>query len=127
MRNAISQSQPQLLEEYAAAMTSAQGRDLLRFLYRYGRSLKRYSFELRNKGYLRTARYKVDNQWLFAFIVNRANVLFYIRKAGRLHPGASLKSLGAHFPDAKLNSRDEIQFHVSTEEQARHLMEQLFE
>ena len=120
-------SQTKLLKLYAGSMTSAAARHLLTYLVDYGMSLRSHSFTLRDKGYLHTGRYEVDGKWPYAFIVNRVSVLFYVRRAGRTNPAASLDSLVHHFPDAKQNNRGEIQFHVNSEAEARVLMNKLFE
>lgn len=119
-------TQAELLADYVAHMSSVTGRQLLESLVARGRALQAYSFELRMKGYLRTARYWQGKVFPFAFIVNRADVLFYVRKEGRRHPKAALDVLSQHFPDAKVNSRGEIQFHVDSERNAEILMNLLF-
>ena len=76
-------TQAELLADYLAHMSSVTGRQLLQSLVARGGALQAYSFELRMKGYLRTARYRQGKVFPFAFIVNRANVLFYVRREGR--------------------------------------------
>lgn len=119
-------TQAELLADYLAHMNSVTGRQLLECLVARGRALQAYSFELRMKGYLRTARYRKGKVFPFAFIVNRANVLFYVRKDGRPHPNAVLEVLSQHFPDVGVNRRGEIQFHVDSERDAEILMNLLF-
>ena len=119
-------SQTELLAEYAGDMTSETGRQLLRYLFDRGAVLQSHSFQLRTKGYLKTGRYENAAGWPFAFIVNRANVLFYVRRAGLSHPNATVAVLASKFDDVTVNSRGEIRFHVNSEAQAKVLMGLLF-
>src|SRR6266850_2464624 len=80
------------------------------------------------QGDIRDFRYKdrATGEWPFAFIVNRRDLLFYVRKQGVRRVAGGLAALQARFRRVDENERGEFTVRVASAEEARRLIALLF-
>ena len=79
-------------------------------------------------GDIRDFRYKdrLSGEWPFAFIVNRKDLLFYVRKQGLAHVAGGIAGLRQRLRKVDENAAGEFTVHVASAEEARRLITLLF-
>jgi hypothetical protein len=77
---------------------------------------------------IRDFRFKdrVTGEWPFAFIVNRNDLLFYVRKQGLARLSGGIASLKERFRRVNESAAGELTVHIASSEEARRLIELLF-
>jgi hypothetical protein len=117
-----------LLEEHRQSMHTGEGQEALDAMVRDAIVLRDYECAPGWHGVVRDFRY-VDHsstEWPFAFIVNRNDLLFYVRKIGLRRVTGGFKALKAAFPSARENSAGEWTVRIESEQHARLVNTTLF-
>jgi hypothetical protein len=79
-------------------------------------------------GDIRDFRFKdrATGEWPFAFIVNRSDLLFFVRKQGLARLAGGIDSLKQRFSKVRENAAGELTVHLASSEEARQLVDLLF-
>ena len=120
-------SQSDLRLDYLARFQSHDARAAFEYLLSHASGLRDYDCRLRNQGYLRTFQYKQGSKWPYGFIVNQADILFYIRRPGQGNPALNASALSLQFSDVSTQaSGGEVKVRLSNAEDAGRLIRLVF-
>ncbi len=90
--------------------------------------LPNYECSPASHGEIRDFRYKdrATGEWPFAFIVNRRDLLFYVRKQGAARVAGGIAALRERLTNVSENAAGEYTAHIGSSDEARKLVELLF-
>jgi putative restriction endonuclease len=117
-----------LLAEHRQYLSSESARHAFDTLVLAALLVPAYECSPARHGDIRDFRYKdrASGEWPFAFIVNRRDLLFYVRKQGVRRVAGGLAALNERFHKVEENDRGEFTVRVSSREEARRLTALLF-
>ena len=114
-------------ESHADNLSHLRGRDAIAaYLYvvRTAQGLGRYRCLLSMKGNVRAVRYYCGDKQRFGFIVNKKDLLFYLRNLAVIR--FPLEDLKRYFSDAHTPRKDEITVRIKNLQDAQQLMSRIF-
>ena len=114
-------------ELHAHNLSHLRGRDVIAaYLYvvRTAHGLVKYRCLLNMKGKVRAVRYYCGDKQRFGFIVNKKDLLFYLRNLAVIR--FPLEDLKRYLPHAETPRKDEITVRIKNVQDARQLMWRIF-
>jgi putative restriction endonuclease len=117
-----------LLAEHRQFITGAAAQQAFDILVLAALLLPTYECSPARHGDIRDFRYKdrATGEWPFAFIVNRKDLLFYVRKLGLPHVAGGFAALQERFRKVNENAAGEFTIHIASGDEARRLIALLF-
>jgi hypothetical protein len=114
-------------ESHAHNLSHLRGRDAIAaYLYvvRAAQDLDGYRCLLNMNGKVRAVKYYCGDKQRFGFIVNKQDLLFYLRNLAVIR--FPLEDLKLYLPDAHMPRKDEITVRIKNLQDAQQLMSRIF-